>query len=91
MNITSGLVTSMFGVQEFVRIRPNPTLYRIRPNPESIQTANDAKKIPLRGCPASARIPPNQTLYRIRPNPETPSQLFFESECLAPPAGRCGR
>jgi hypothetical protein len=27
------LLTSIFGVQESVRIRPNPTLYRIRPNP----------------------------------------------------------
>ena len=39
-------MTSIFGVQESVRIRPNPTLYRIRPNPESISVGSKCPYIP---------------------------------------------
>ena len=35
-NLFSGLAHSIFGPLESVRIRPNPTVYRIRPNPEPI-------------------------------------------------------
>ena len=71
-------------------IRPNPTLYRIRPNPESsligskcpYRLQNTPKK-----CPAGLLgIRPNSTLNRIRPNPETPSQANSEgTPCAALP------
>jgi len=62
--MAAGLATSIFGVLESVRICPNPSLYRIRPNPEPISVGskrpyrlyNTAKK-----CPAG--------LLGIRPNP----------------------
>ena len=64
-------------VQESTRIHPNPTLQRIRPNPESNLTGSKCPyrlyykpKNPPTGL---LGIHPNPTLDRIRPNPETPT------------------
>ena len=73
----AGLATSIFGVLEFIRIRPNPTLYRIRPNPEPISVGskcpcrlyNTAKDIPagllgIRPHPSESDPPPNPSESR---------------------------
>ena len=77
--LSTGLVSSIFGVKESVRICPNPNLYRMSPNLESVSVGS---KCPYRlyntakVSSESARIRPNPTLYRIRPNPETPYQVL---------------
>jgi len=82
---STGLATSIFGVLEAVRIRPNLTLYRIRPNPEPIslgskcsyRMSDSADKITYgatRNPPESARIRPSTESVRIpnrHPSPWT--------------------
>jgi len=60
----AGLATSIFGVLESVRIRPNPTLHRIRPNPEPISVGS---KCPYRLYNIAKNSPAR--LLGIRPNP----------------------
>jgi len=72
-----GFATSKIGVLESVRIRPNPTLFRVRPNPEPISVGskcpyrlyNTAKKSPagLLGIlpnPSESDTPPNPSESR---------------------------
>jgi len=59
-----GLATPIFGVLESVRIRPDPTLYLIRPNPEPIPVGS---KCPYRLYNTAEKSPAGQ--LGIRPNP----------------------
>jgi len=60
IRMTAGLVTSIFGVQESVRIRPNPTPDRIRPTPESISVGSK--------CPYRVYNNNSERVHTLNPN-----------------------
>jgi len=78
--LKAGLPTSIFGVLKAVRIRPNPTLYRIRPNPEPI---SGGSKCPYR-LPNTAKKSPAGPLG-IRPNPPESAQIQPSTESVRIP------